>query len=151
MEYMSTPLAERPTFLASDLPNGRPPLGKLEVGDTVWVQEATYRRSAGAPPIALAEVVSIARVWVTIARKDNGHPREWRMRLDTQDEGDRRYTQRNAVFRTPAQQLWHWASTEASEYLRGQRITIDRGSPWGTEAGTIRLARIIWEASNVDG
>jgi hypothetical protein len=140
---------ERPTFLAPDLPEGRPELGEIKVGDTVWVQEPSHRRSAGSPPAVLAEVASVARVWAVLKRKDDdGHPREWRMRLDTQDEGDRRYPQYNAAFRTPAQQLWHWASTEASTYLREQRITIDHG-PWDSAAGKIKLARIIWEASNV--
>lgn len=144
---MSAP--ERPTFLADDLPNGRPELGELKVGDTVWVEEPRYRLSKDAPPAVLAEVASIARVWITVTRKGDSHPREWRFRLDTQDEGDRRYTQHNAHFRTPAQQLWRWAVSEASTYLREQRIMLDRG-PWDNEAGTIRLARIIWEATNVD-
>lgn len=148
---MSAPLAERPTFLAPDLPERRPELGELKVGDTVWVQQPRNRRSAGSPPAVLAEVATVARVWITVKRKDNdGHPRDWRMRLDTQDEGDRQYTQHNASFRTPAQQLWHWAHTEASTYLRDQGVTVEMRSPWSNEAGTIRLARIIWEASNVD-
>jgi hypothetical protein len=146
---VSRPLAERPTFVTR--PESRPELGEVKVGDTVWVQEPRHRRSAGAPPSVLGEVTSVARVWITVKRRDDGHPREWRLRLDTQDEGDRRYTQHNAVFRTPAQQLWYWAHTEATTYLREQGITCEHRSLWSSEAGAIRLARIIWEASNVDG
>lgn len=147
---MSTPLAERPTFLSDDLPEKRPEMGALAVGDTVWIVEPGHRhaRGGGNPPV-LATLKSKARVWATFTRQEDGWPREWRLRLDTQTDGQQ--SNWATSFRTPAQQLWHWAHTEASAYLREQKIMTDYSSPWGTEAGTIRLARIIWEASNVDG
>jgi hypothetical protein len=144
-------VTERPTFLTPDLPEKRPEMGELNVGDTVWIVEPSHRhaRGGGSPP-ALAVLESKARVWATFRRQEEGgYPKEWRLRLDTQTDGQQ--SNWATSFRTPAQQLWHWAHSEASAYLREQKIITDYGSPWGTEAGTMRLARIIWEATNVDG
>lgn len=145
---MNTP--ERPTFLTDDLPEKRPELGTLAVGDTVWVIEPSHRhkRGGGAPPV-LATVTAIARVWITVTRQGDGYPREWRLRLDTQTDGQQ--SNWATSFRTPAQQLWAWAWGEASRYLSEQGLHLDIGSPWRAERQTIRLARTIWEASNVDG
>jgi hypothetical protein len=146
--------AERPTFMRDDLPTSMPALGELAVGDTVWVSEPSYRGRKS--PDVLATVTAKARVWVTVARqdRDSGWPKEWRLRLDTQTDYPPKQQSNYAThFRTPEQQLWHWATKEARVYLNAQKIHTEIGSPWNTETATIRLARIIWEAeerSNVD-
>ena len=145
---MSAP--ERPTFMAGDLPEKRPELGALNVGDTVWIVEPAHRHARGGDnPPALAVLESKARVWATFRRQDDGWPKEWRLRLDTQTDGQQ--SNWATSFRTPAQQLWAWAYSEASAYLHEQKINLELGSPWRAERQTIRLARIIWEATNVDG
>jgi hypothetical protein len=137
----------KPTFAQDDLPAERPTFDPdaLTVGSTVWVAEPGHRhRRGGGNPSILAEVTAKARVWVTVTRTGAGWPKEWRFRLDTQADG--RQSNWAPHFRTPEQDLFHRAYTEASAYLAEQGIRPDLGSPWRAERATIQLARMIWEA-----
>lgn len=145
---MSSETTEQPTFLSDQLPAQRPAFepDELVVGDTVWVAMPSHRGRA--EPAVLATVTAKARVWITVTRQGDGWPKEWRLRLDTQSDGQQ--SSYATHFRTPEQQLWYWAASEARRYLNEQKINTGIGSPWDGEAATIRLARIIWEATNVD-
>lgn len=140
-----------PTFMRDDVPTKEPELdvNALVIGSPVVVTVPRFRAGSQGQK-ALAEVTTKARVWVTITEiGPRSVARQWRMRLDTQSEGSRMYPQHDASFRTPEQDLYHEAFTQASLYLSQQGIRLDLDSPWNeTLWGTIRLARMIWGAEN---
>jgi hypothetical protein len=119
----------------------RPELGTLAPGDKVYVTPPRYGLIEPEP--IEATVKSVARVWVTIVGTvgERKHPQEWRMRLDTQDEGDRNYSQRNARFETPDQHAYDRRLTAAYNYLLGQGIRLDWDSPWRDR--TVELADLL--------
>lgn len=137
-----------PTFMRDDLPIQRPALGELVIGSPVVVSLPRQRARVRGEKVP-AEVTAKARVWVTLTETATDRPRTWRMRLDSQDEGDQMYTQRNAWFRTPEQEIHEDALREARIYLNNQGIWLDTRSPWSSSAwNTLRLARMVWRADN---
>lgn len=109
---------------------GRPELGTLKAGDRVYIQPSmNSRRRAGVMEYREAEVVKVARVWVTMRSLIMGWPQEYRMRLDTQDEGTESFGS-NASFVTPEQREWDEAREFGLAYLREQGISLERSSLW---------------------
>lgn len=111
----------------------RPDLGKLAVGDEVFV----IIRGQHIP----ARVAKVGRVWVDLDEIDDRfrYPRSWRMRQDTQADGSG-YGSR---FVTPAQHDWEARHDAAEKYLEEQGIAFRYGSPWDTSERRIMLAAIL--------
>ena len=125
----------------------RPKLGTLEPGQKVIVRRSmndSRRIKDPAERFIPAEVVSVARVWVTIKRTTEGYPREWRMRKDRQHEGST-YIGTNASFATLEQHAWDETAEWALGTLREQGIDLRNSSPWrGRE---IELADLLSKAT----
>jgi hypothetical protein len=140
-----------PTFMRDDLPEQAPTFDpdELVIGSPVVVSLPQHRARKKGEQVP-AQVTDKARVWVTLTETATDRPRTWRMRLDTQDEGDRMYSQHNARFRTSEQAVHSEAASEARSYLAEQGIEIQLRSPWRDEQRVIELARMIWRHSNVD-
>jgi hypothetical protein len=82
-------------------------------------------------------ITAIARTWLVIYEigKDPLRARSWRMRIDTQREGNKNYSQHDARFLTVEQDERERAKIAAAEYLDEQGIDIRHTSPWhGREA-----------------
>lgn len=135
-----------PTFMRDDIPIQRPALGELEQGSPVVVHlSGSYRR--GDDRYVPAQVVSKARVWVTVEETGRQRPNSWRFRLDTQDDGSG--SNYRTSFRTPEQQLHEDAHAEAHRYLGEQGLRLESDSPWRkTTWNTIRLARMLWRVNH---
>lgn len=125
----------------------RPELGTLTVGQEVIVREPQHR---GRGSVRHARVAKVARVWVTLAAEWQdtdywGKPRtrtqEWRMRLDTQDEGIRT-THYGSRFLTLEQHAYETRESEAHKFLLGQGLLPGYGTPWhGREVELADLIR----------
>lgn len=125
----------------------RPDLGPIAEGDKVIVRLLHYRNST----YVEATVTKAARVWLTITENapdshDEGfRAREWRMRRDTQNTGsDSGYGE---SFQTPEQREWERRSTEASNFLFDQGISLRHESPWNSDGQRMRLADILRNAT----
>lgn len=122
---------------------GRPALGTLEPGQDVIVRKSPNdsRRQPPEDRFIPARVVSVARVWVELERVgDEGWPKGWRMRKDTQHEGSQ-YSGSNASFATLEQHAWDETDMWARGVLAEAGIDLRHGSPWrGRE---IELADLI--------
>jgi hypothetical protein len=135
-----------PAFMRDDIPADEPKFDPdtLVVGSPVVVSESNvYRRKT---VLISARVTSKARVWIEVTATTTGRSQSWRLRLDTQDDGDD--SNYKVRFHTPEQAAFRTARDEASSYLSDQGIRLDYGSPWKQAAATIRLARMIWAAEN---
>lgn len=140
----------------------RPELGEIKQGDEVFVRRSFNESREQLPECRYipARVVKVARVWIDLCAdparmsedvdRINLARKAWRMRRDTQDEGDRQYTQRNASFLTPAQREWEDRLSDAKQYLKEQGIEIkgwvgikhDAPGPWrGREVELAALLR----------
>lgn len=120
-------------------------LTTFEVGTPVVVIEPGSKYQGG-DRIFDATLTVKARVWAEFKATDPGSWRTWRLRLDTQTDGSGSYHANR--FRTLDQERFHIAVSEADRFIRAEGIRLDLGSPWHSQAGSIRLARIIWEAQN---
>lgn len=118
---------------ADDQPAKRPELGTLTPGQPVMVRRS-HNDMRGRPAqdqYIPATVVKAGRVWVNLEGQEPGRrlPSQWRMRMDTQDEGTQ-YSGSNASFATLDQHAWdetrHWALA----VLKDNGITLDHQSPW---------------------
>jgi hypothetical protein len=123
----------------------RPPLGKLAVGDPVFVilSSNLHRGATREQRTHEAVVTEVRRVWCVLTEtgRDRPFPRTWKMRLDDQDEGDRMYPQNNDRFVTPEQHAYETALYEARAYLREQGVRLEPRSPWvGRE---VQLAAVL--------
>lgn len=120
----------------------KPPLGPINVGDTVLVIQPRMRRAGNELAPIPATVTKSARVWIDLQETDtDGRARTWRMRLDTQDDGgDGRWATR---FATPEQLAWQQRITAANSYLRDAGIKVDFDSRWSGEDATILLANLL--------
>lgn len=111
----------------------RPELGELTVGQPVMVRRSPndMRGRKAEDRYIPATVVKVARVWVTLEGQEPGWrtPRQWRMRLDTQDEGTQ-YSGMNASFLTMDQHAWTETRDWARAVLKDHGITLDMRSPW---------------------
>lgn len=122
---------------------GRPELGEVSEGTELLVIPVTYSRGATPEPVPV-RVTKAARVWLTM-EPTNGQkwPSEYRMRRDTQDDGnDSHYRNR---FVTAEQYAYDRREAEAAEFLKDQGIEIGFRSPWRNRrselADLIRPAR----------
>lgn len=138
-----------PTFMAEDLPDAAPELGKLEVGDEILVVHPSYRtRNTDPNQPERAVVTSKARIWIT-AEQPYGldmsrYRKSWRLRLDNQtDGGESNYAVR---FYTPDQWRFRQALNDAERYLVTQGIRVEWDSPWKHRA--IELARMVWRCGS---
>ncbi len=127
----------------------RPWRGTLTEGDTVYVWEAARVRSADAGPVP-ARVASVGRTWVmleSVRTRETGSGtqphRTWRMRLDTQDSGNRMRSQRNHRFVTADQLAYDQRITAAYRVLREHGIDIVRFGPSDNDAFRVRLADML--------
>lgn len=135
-------MTDAPLFVTASLPAQRPELPEdFGVGSPVTVIEPSYR-TADRGKVRTGVVIAKARVWITV-KLDGPLARELRFRLDTQDEGDRMYSQRNAHFRTYEQHIWDEAQSAAHVYLGAQQIRLDYSSRWKNRI--VELARAIWQ------
>lgn len=138
-------MTETPPFVTETLSAQCPKLPEnFGVGSSVVVIEPSYRTSERGR-VRTGTVTAKARVWVTV-QLDSPYSRELRFRLDTQDEGDRMYSQRNAQFRTPEQHTWEETVSAAHSYLSVQGIRLDYGSLWKNRV--VKLARVLWLEDN---
>lgn len=121
-------------------------MGKLWIGQRVMVRRSSNDSRGRKPEDTYipAVVVKVGRVWVALESERFGQsprPCVWRMRMDTQDEGNRQYPQGNASFATFEQHEWDMAKREAFQSLRNYGIELNATSWWrGRE---IELAEII--------
>ena len=132
------------------LPTKRPALGDIAEGATVYVWPSTNGRSRkpDARP-APAKLAKASRVWMTIeCITDDDWPREWRMRRDTQDEGNRMHPQQNARFVTPEQLAYDDAVAAARRTILEHGLIIDFGTRWDSDAGRVRLAQLLRSAND---
>lgn len=125
----------------------RPECPPLKVGDKVMVLEGTW---GGPRRGAIPAVVSgAARVWLTIedVSATSRYPRTWRMRRDTQNEGNTTYPQGNARFVTPEQYEYDQRIAAVSLVIRDAKVRLDDGFQgpgriW-TDAARVALADLI--------
>ena len=109
----------------------------VQVGDEIFVRPANYSRTS--VDWVPARVVKAARVWLEISAGVN--LRTWRMRRDTQNEGRDSYYQ--ARFVTPEQREAEEEIDAADAFLRSQRISLERNSPWFSQSRRIALATAV--------
>jgi hypothetical protein len=111
----------------------RPELGELTVGQPVMVRRSPndMRGRPAEQRYIPAKVVKVARVWVTLEGQEPGWraPRQWRMRLDRQDEGTQ-YSGSNASFLTMDQHAWDETAAWALATLQDHGIDLRSNSPW---------------------
>ncbi len=119
-------------------PTGRPPLGKPEVGDEVFVREGGGRHTT----TTAARITAVGRVWVTMQAVGSG--REWRLRRDSQNDG--RGIGYSTNFATPEQLAYDKKASAAHAYLRDQGIEVRYHSPWSGNDGAIALAALLRKA-----
>lgn len=114
---------------------GKPDLGKVSVGDIVWVREGYGRNRSWRKAV----VTKTARVWITVMTA-GGWPREMRFRLDDQSDGSGYSI--GSYFYTVEQYEWLRAEEEAIEYLRSVGIydTSRLKASLATIANAIRTA-----------
>ncbi|HEX5543647.1 MAG TPA: hypothetical protein VFX60_19190 [Micromonospora sp.] len=121
----------------------RPALGKIAEGDEVFVWPRKYGRGGPNEPVA-ANVTKVARVWIELIEGQphlgGVHRREWRMRRDTQNEGQGHYSAR---FVTADQLAYDKRVSEADRVLREQGIDLRRESPWSAPEERVRLADLL--------
>lgn len=113
----------------------------IKVGDPVVVSPSRY----GCKEPVQAVVTKVARVWITVSEPlVVRHPREWRLRRDTQDSGDRNYPQHNSRFYTLPQWADHLEEERVRKILREHRIDIGPHSPlYQNEAFKAELADLV--------
>ena len=105
------------------------PLGKIEVGDRFIVTPATFHRVEREP--VQVEAYKVARVWIDLVKvgEEPNRINTWRMRRDTQDSGDRNYSQHNSQFYTQEQYDRLMLDKAVQRTLLAHRITIETQSP----------------------
>jgi hypothetical protein len=121
----------------------RPALGKLRVGDKVYVDE-TSRRGANWRE---ATVTRVARVWVTI-KADGGCELERRFRMDSQSIPSDYGYRMVARFVTPEQRAWDEKLSVARKLIHEARISFMFASPWGRPGGVLKLAELLSSVSD---
>jgi hypothetical protein len=96
-------------------------------GDAVLIVPGRYGGTSR-EPIA-ATITKAARVWLTITEiSTKPHPREWRMRRETQrEDSEYSYVDR---FVTAEQYEAEQRIARDRKFLEEQRIRIDHHSPW---------------------
>ena len=111
----------------------RPELGELTVGQPVMVRRSSndMRRRPPEQRYIPATVVKVGRVWVTLEGQEPGwrSSRQWRMRLDTQNEASQ-YSGSNASFLTMDQHAWEETASWAMAVIRDHGLTVESRSPW---------------------
>lgn len=117
--------------------NEKPALGTLKVGDEVIVLERRYGR--GTEQHA-AIVTSVARVWIDL-KSFEGY-RTWRMRLDTQDDGNKNSAWKDR-FVTQEQFAWMEKLNAATSYLKKAGVQIEYKSVMDSPAARVALAEMI--------
>lgn len=124
----------------------RPELGVLEPGQHVMVRRSPNdaRGRKQEDMYIPAVVVKAARVWVDLEALEEGWPRVWRMRRDTQDEGSQ-YPGSVARFLTVDQYAWEKTWNWALDVLREHGINLCDSSPWRDRK--IELAKMLTNAS----
>lgn len=110
--------------------NERPALGELKPGDMVLVRRSAndMRRRPDTDRYIKAEVVTAARIWITIRHADLRYAKEWRMRRDTQDEATQ-YSGSNCSFVTPAQHEYDERLRAIDTVIRDAKVRLDNGCP----------------------
>ena len=105
-----------------------PATDPVKVGDHLIVEDPAPRRNV---PRGTYEVVvtKAARVWLEMAEVEPGkYPRAWRMRRDTQDSGDRVYSQSNSRFYTLEQFAERQQDRVCAAVLRDHWVEISHKS-----------------------
>jgi hypothetical protein len=128
----------------------KPELGKIEVGDRLLVIPARMSRFADTTPRRVT-VIKAARVWVDLVAEedqDRLHPRTWRMRRDTQDEGTS--SNYNDRFVTQEQYGWEQRARAAEEYLTEIDLQLSWQSPWTKGDKVIVLANLLRKHHGLD-
>lgn len=129
----------------------RPEMGKLVVGQkvVVYLSANLNRHSSLQERTRPALITKLSRVWIDLesVERDRFRPgspaRTWRMRRDTQNEGNKNFPQQNAAFATLDQHAYDFRRDRAAEFLREQGIGLDRWGPWSNDDMKIKLADII--------
>ena len=125
------------------------PLGKIEVGDRFIVTPCANFSRVKPDPVEV-EAYKVARVWVDLV-KIGQEPKEkvntWRMRRDTQDSGDRHYSQHNSQFYNQEQYDRLMLDRAVQRTLQAHRITIETQSPHFRDF-EFQLALANWLTSN---
>ncbi len=105
----------------------RPESGALTEGDKVLVFEGTWGKQRGEAIPAVVEKAS--RIWLTLrSNRGEGRPvKQWRMRRDTQDEGDKQYQQGNGWFVTPEQHEYDERLNAVDAVIRDARVRLEDG------------------------
>jgi len=108
---------------------------KLKVGDRLVMEWATFgnnRRDGWKPPVSVV-VTDVKRVWVTVEIDDEGYTgwnKEFKFRLDTQDSGDRNYSQHNHDFYSLEQYAKLTLARSCDQVLKEAYIDISPRSRW---------------------
>jgi hypothetical protein len=107
--------------------NTRPESGQLAEGDKVLVFEGTWGRPRREAIPAVVEKAS--RIWLILRDGGDGsrYPRQWRMRRDTQDEGNKQYPQGNGWFVTPEQHEYDERLAAVDAVICDAKVRLDDG------------------------
>lgn len=125
------------------LPDTRPELGTLKVGDPVLIIPPHNVYKSAVDPIE-ATVTKVARLFVTLTETNSTgrSPRTWRMRMSTQHE-DSNYSHYDR-FVTPDQYAWDTRQSTARQYLFEVGVSIDSRSPHrGDTSFSLTLANLL--------
>lgn len=128
----------------------RPELGDLTPEQPVMVRRSPndMRRRPPEDRWIPARVVKVGRVWIDLEGVDDGWPKTWRMRRDTQSEGTQ-YSGSNASFATLDQHQWDETMAWARSVLKDNGIDLRNDSPWrGRE---VELADLVAKAAGRSG
>lgn len=129
----------------------RPEAGELVVGQDVVVRLSTNqgRYLPVEKRFVSARITNLGRVWIDLESVERNPHRQdspaevWRMRRDTQDEGNLGYSHRNARFATLDQHVYDIRRDQAIEFLREQGIDLNWRGPWSSDDMRLKLADII--------
>ena len=110
---------------------------KLKVGDRLVMEwSGLEQRHRHKPPVSVV-VTDVKRVWVTVEIDDEGHTgcnKEFKFRLDTQDSGDRNYSQHNHHFYSLEQYAKLTLARSCDQIFKEAYIDISPRSRWYQDA-----------------
>ncbi len=120
----------------------RPSLPRLVVGSAAVVTVAfpsprTYR----------AQVVKVARVWITLEAIDEPN-RTWMLRRDTQDDGTG--FNHRVKFATPEQHEWDTTLAAADARLRAHDVSTGYSGRWSSPQQRMLLADLLDQHAPVE-
>lgn len=119
----------------------------IKVGDTLIVEPCANFSPRGRKPEPVeVTVTKAARVWVEMTKtgEEPNFGNTWRMRRDTQDSGDRKYSQHNSHFYSVEQFEERQLVAGCRQILKDAKVDFDWRSPlYGNNEFLVALASFV--------